>query len=266
MNVKIIGTGNMAWFVALRLFQAGHRIHTIYGRDRTRTLHLANRVKARAETEIKDLEESDLCFLAVSDSAIEELAANLAFQNTLLVHHSGTVPLNTLAPCSPHRGVLWPMLSIHPDSLPQEEEFPIAWEASNPESAETLKSLVADLGGTPWESSGSQRASLHLSAVLSQNFLAYMLAEARQFCVDRNLPFSLLSALVRQTVDQAFSPSGLEGKITGPAIRRDQITLERHRKMLHDHPRLAKLYDQITESIQEAHNRRSESQQNPDSL
>lgn len=253
MNVQIIGTGNIAWFVAQRLFQAGHTITTVYGRDRQRTLRLANQVKARGETEWQNLEETDLCFLAVSDKAIGELAEKLSFQTTILIHHSGTVPLNLLAPCSPHRGVLWPILSIHKDSPAPPSGFPIVWEASNPESARILESLIADLGGTAWESTGEQRPALHLSAVLSQNFLAHLLDQARQFSEHHQIPFSLLSPLVQQTVERAFSSEGLKGRMTGPAIRKDQPTLDRHRQLLTGYPALARLYDQLTQSIQDTY-------------
>src|SRR5690606_38359820 len=205
---------------------------TIYGRQRLEAARLANQVKARAVSEIKELQETDLCLVAVSDGAIAELAESLSFEHSLVVHHAGSVPIQVLAPCSPNRGVLWPILSIHKSNPPTIRSFPIAWEASNPASAQILLDLIDDLGARAWELYSPQRSALHLAAVMGNNFVAHLLSETRAYCKEKDLPFALLKPLVEMTIEQAFSDSDPGSLLTGPARRGDQRILESHQKML----------------------------------
>ena len=90
MTFSIIGTGNIAWFFGQRLLTGRHQCAGVYDRNIERAKELAEALMAKRHGTIADIEDvADVCFLAVSDTGISEVAARLSFSNTVLVH---TVP------------------------------------------------------------------------------------------------------------------------------------------------------------------------------
>jgi hypothetical protein len=62
------------------------------------------------------------------------------------------------------------------------------------------------------------------------------------------VPFGILYPLIAETVGKA-QDIGPEGSQTGPAVRLDRGTIERHIDLLSFSPELQNLYREITESI-----------------
>jgi hypothetical protein len=62
------------------------------------------------------------------------------------------------------------------------------------------------------------------------------------------LNFKELIPLIQETVERLKTTSPSETQ-TGPAVRNDLDTINKHIALLEEHPRLKKLYEIITESI-----------------
>ena len=77
-----------------------------------------------------------------------------------------------------------------------------------------------------------------------------MLTLAENICRTQQLPFEILKPLILETFSKAIL-SGPRESQTGPAIRRDEKTIQKHLKLLHDHPELEKVYKVVTESIRD---------------
>lgn len=80
-----------------------------------------------------------------------------------------------------------------------------------------------------------------------------MLIEAQEICQAHDLNFKLLEPLVLQGVHKAFE-IGPENAQTGPAIRNDQATLQRHEAKLSSDKR--ELYKILTKAIQDKYGKK----------
>jgi predicted short-subunit dehydrogenase-like oxidoreductase (DUF2520 family) len=67
-------------------------------------------------------------------------------------------------------------------------------------------------------------------------------------CIENNIPFEILQPLIKETAQkiQSLSPSEAQ---TGPAVRNDQKTIEKHIDFL-TNENLKEIYKILTKSIQ----------------
>ncbi len=251
MTYSIIGTGNIACFLGNRLVTGQHHCAGVYSRNPTAAAALAEALLADKSGTIEDVtdEDADICFLAVSDGAIKEVARQLTFDNTVLVHTAGAVAIESIAPAASHAAVLWPVYSILKNNLPDHRDIPCAWEASTDKARRYVLETGHAVTDVLFEAKYEQRKWLHLSAVISNNFINHLMAICEQVCTDNNLPFSTLMPIIEQTFERIKHTSPLHAQ-TGPAIRRDSTTIDRQMALLEKHPQWQKVYEAITASIQ----------------
>jgi hypothetical protein len=76
----------------------------------------------------------------------------------------------------------------------------------------------------------------------------YKLAE--DYCKKEGLDFKQLIPLIEETAQRLKTISPAEAQ-TGPAIRHDGPTIEQHRSVLEKYLHLKKIYEMMTESIQD---------------
>ena len=116
-----------------------------------------------------------------------------------------------------------------------------------------LNELTNNLGGVAHEFNSEKRALIHLIAVLINNFGNHLLHLGSELSKKHNIPFHIFSLLIKQTYQKALD-NGPENSQTGPALRRDQKTIEKHIDLITD-DNLKKLYLNLTTSIQKKHER-----------
>ena len=87
---------------------------------------------------------------------------------------------------------------------------------------------------------------------MTNNFINHLLSINETICVENKLPEKVLQPLIKQTFDRLKQDSPLNNQ-TGPAIRHDIATIDKHRALLVFHPHLLQVYDALTGSIQEMH-------------
>ncbi len=250
MTFSIIGTGNIAWFFGNRLMTARHHCVGVYSRNKDAAHKLAEALLADKFGSIADIEdgEADICILAVSDTAINTVAAQLSFQQTMLLHSAGAVDLDSITTTKDY-AVLWPVYSILKNNLPNHRNIPCAWEASSEKAKKCVLAMGHAISDVLFEAKYEQRKWLHLSAVISNNFINHLLAISEQICADNDLPFSVLLPIIEQTFDRVKNSSARQLQ-TGPAIRHDNNTVDKQIRLLQDHPQWQKVYKAITGSIQ----------------
>ncbi|HTN18575.1 MAG TPA: DUF2520 domain-containing protein [Chitinophagaceae bacterium] len=248
LSFSIVGTGNMAWFLAERLNAAGHHFEGIYGRN----LLAANEIVAQypaliysAPEAIPD-KENHICLLAVKDDAIPAIAAQLHFQETVLVHTAGSVSIELLADAAVHYGVVWPVYSITRGRHFLRQDIPMVTQSNdhNPLTG-ILAVSISPLSGPMSE---AQRFQLHMAAVFANNFTNHLIAVSESLCAGQHIAFDYLKPLIEQTFErlQQQSPGALQ---TGPARRGDQATQQKHMDLLQNQPELAAVYQSLSISI-----------------
>lgn len=249
MTYYIVGTGNTAWFLATKLHAAGHLCKGIYGRDIAKATELANTIDANAYELIDGIpDNADVCILAVSDNAIEEISDKLRFSNTLLLHTAGAISSSVLKDAAKNYGVIWPIYSITKQQLPETRNIPSAIEVNNTDSVALIHTIAASFTDNVYEADSDKRKQMHLAAVFSNNFSNHLFAVAEKMCAEHGIPFSTMIPIIAQTAERinSQSPSTLQ---TGPAKRNDTATMQEHLQLLNQHLEWEEMYKSISASI-----------------
>ncbi len=248
MKIVIIGTGNVATVLGKKLTTAGHSIMQVYGRNREAAMTLANQFSATACSSIEAIEqEAELYIAAIADSALTDIAAHLQLQNQLLVHTAGAVSINIFKEVSANYGVFYPFQSIRKEIEPM-PELPIMVDANTTAAKEQLLSIAKTISQKVSIANDAARMRYHLCAVVTNNFSNYLNVLAADYCHRNGLDFSNLLPLFDESARRMhyFSPRQVQ---TGPAIRKDTATMQRHLALLKDDPALAVLYQVFSDEI-----------------
>lgn len=251
MKIVLIGTGNVSAVLGNLLVQHGHTIVQVYGRNSQKAAGLANQLNSTWVTSLPRLESgADLYLLAVSDDAIPVIAKQLRVPNQLVVHTAGSVSKEVLQPASGEYGVLYPLQSLRSSSDTQ-PGIPFLIDGSSGSSIQKLKEIAESIGAGYQVCGDDQRLDMHLAAVWVNNFPNLLYSIAFRICTEKGLDFSLLEPLIQQTAERVNGSDPWQWQ-TGPAIRNDENTIQRHEQLLQEHPEWLKLYQHLTIQIQEA--------------
>ena len=214
---------------------------------------LAGRVGAQPVNR-RDLlrDDADVYLLAVGDDALFDLALELQFPNALVLHTSGATSAEVLRPISRRYGVVWSPQTFVRDIAMDYGNLPICIEGCNADVCDELGALMRTVSRNVYTLTYEQRRWAHLSAVIVSNFVNAVNAVAQQTMEQHGLDFEMLRPLAEQTL-RKWDYGDLRAQQTGPAVRRDDSTIKAQRRLLADQPDLLKLYDFMTEIIQNAH-------------
>lgn len=248
MKIVIIGTGNTATVLGRMLTAAGHKIVQVFGRDTSAASKLAYDLGTKSTNYWNVVNrDADLYILAVSDIAIEEILHELQLPDKTIVHTAASVSKNILQNVSPHFGVFYPLQSLKKETahLP---DMPVIIDASDEATLKELEALAHSISDKVVEAGDEQRMKLHLAAVVCNNFVNHLFALAETYCNSEGIDFRLLLPLIKETIARLdeISPSQSQ---TGPALRNDRATIEKHLQLLDSYPHLKKVYETFTESI-----------------
>jgi predicted short-subunit dehydrogenase-like oxidoreductase (DUF2520 family) len=250
MDIVIIGTGNTATILGRKLRAAGHRIVQVYGRNTAAASALAYELGTESVSYLSIVSRTaDLYLVAVSDMSIAELRSELQLPEGTVVHTAASVPLDVLKGTAAHYGVFYPLQSLKKSStaLP---DIPVIIDAGDPETLKQLEALGHTISDQVVAAGDKERLLLHLAAVFCNNFVNHIYTLMEDWCRREGLDFTLLRPLIQETAERVQRSSPRESQ-TGPALRRDEATLQRHRDLLANEPRLLALYDLMTASIQD---------------
>ena len=99
------------------------------------------------------------------------------------------------------------------------------------------------------EAGEDARLKLHVAAVIVSNFTNYLYALAEDYCRKEGIDFKQLLPLIEETANRVKDISPKQAQ-TGPAIRQDDETVQKHLVLLENYPQLKNIYALMTESIQ----------------
>jgi predicted short-subunit dehydrogenase-like oxidoreductase (DUF2520 family) len=244
-HIVIIGSGQVARFYANIFSAAGVRISAIISRNSDSGNQLAADLNTRYFSKWEPNTPCDLILIAVNDNSVEEVCAELPALDCIYCHCAGSLSLEVLA-TKPKRAVMYPLQSIK--SLPKASEVPVLLEASDETSYEILTRLLKISGLDYHPVNSEQRLHYHLAAVFANNFTNAILAASEQVSNIYGLRKELLEPLIRRTCQLGISGSALENQ-TGPAMRADTSTIDKHLEMLKGNKNLQDLYAGMTEFI-----------------
>ena len=245
MRVTLIGSGNIASVLGKKIMESGHTIVQVYSRNTDHAKALASGLSAEAVDAIED--NADMYIVAVADDALQNISSWMKPVKGFVVHTAGSVSIDVLKDLSPNYGVLWPLQSVRKETI-SAPVLPILIDANNPWNKMKLKGFAQSFADSVAEANDEERRKLHLAAVITNNFSNHIFSLTEKYCIDEGVDFKLMIPLLAETVSrmQDHSPSDLQ---TGPAIRNDASTIEKHRGLLENYPDLLEIYDFFTDRI-----------------
>lgn len=248
-----IGTGNIAGFLCSNLKPGIFKIIQVVGRDPVKTAEFAEKYNCSYTTSLDQISTSaGFCIIAVNDRSIPDVLENLPPLSIPLIHTSGSTPLDIFSEKFPLNGVLYPLQSIHSANLVPPKEVPFLLEAGSAEVMNLLEKLASHLSGQWMHANSGLRMQAHIAAVFASNFTNHMLALASDLMISNGLDREILLPLIRETMMRSFSTHPAKVQ-TGPAVRNDRSTIEKHLSMLSSLPHFQKMYTFVSDSIFEYH-------------
>ncbi len=226
IRIGLIGTGNVATALAREI--RNHETLTLIqliGRDQNKLPK--DLLDVPFSNQFNSLLPCDMVLIAVSDHAIAEVSNQLPLTDAVIAHTSGASSIDLLNKHK-YRGVIYPLQTFSKQQQVSWNEIPILWEGNNKQVDEKLETLSQMISPNAVQSDEKQRLSMHLAAVVVNNFTNHLYAEANRFCKSKNVRFDLLITLIEETTRKIKQQDPRKSQ-TGPASRGDMQTIERHK-------------------------------------
>jgi predicted short-subunit dehydrogenase-like oxidoreductase (DUF2520 family) len=247
MNIVIIGSGNVATVLGRKIKAAGHPVLQVVSRTIDNAKTLADELGCNFADFTGISKLASLYIVAVADSALHNFHTKVSLGNKLVVHTSGAVSKDVLQHVSSSYGVLYPLQSLRME-MPVLPQIPLCIDANENTALLQIREFAESISDTVAHCTDEERLKLHVGAVVVSNFTNHLYAQAQDFCEKEGVEFKKLLPLIEETAVRMRSvpPKDLQ---TGPAVRNDVFTLDRHLKALANHPKLKYLYIKLTDSI-----------------
>jgi predicted short-subunit dehydrogenase-like oxidoreductase (DUF2520 family) len=241
--VFVIGAGVVGTTLAAKLLRAGVPVAGVHGRkpDLSELASALAGVLGSTGDLPAIVSESDVVIISVRDARIPEIARRLVDEKRLrpeqvVLHTSGNRPAaEMLAAAKPHvRGVgtLHPLIAVTdaPGTLEnlRGASFGIEGDAA---ATRLATRLVRLMGGRPLPLAADSMALYHAAAVMASNYVVALTDIARSMLVAAGVAEAdalpaltpLLASAIRNVAEV-----GLPSAMTGPVVRGDVVSIERH--------------------------------------
>ena len=248
MQIVIIGSGNVASVLGRLCKQRGHEIVQVVSRNAGHAKLLADELNCAYADYNENLNDSaGLYILAVADTALQELNKSIHLGNKLILHTAGSVTKDVLKDISHNYGVLYPLQSLRKE-MEYKTEIPFLIDGNAADTVTLVEDFAKTLSSNVTKTTDDERLKLHVAAVVVSNFTNHLYALAEDFCKKEEVDFALLIPLIKETAERVanFSPATVQ---TGPAVRNDIFTIDKHLRVLSNHPQLKYMYIKLTDSI-----------------
>ena len=249
MRVVIIGAGNVASVFGRLILAASHEIIQVYSRSISSAQSLGKELGCSFVDNLEAVDlTADIYILAITDNALQNIQDSLFLGDKLVVHTAGSVSKKVLSNISSQYGVLYPLQSLRKDQSADQSIIPLLIDANKESVLSIIEQFAFTLSSVVCIVGDDKRLCLHLAAVIVNNFTNHLYTLTAEYCKNEEVDFKMLQPIIEQTALRlrANLPADLQ---TGPAIRNDQSTLDKHIQALANHPELKTIYLIFTESL-----------------
>jgi predicted short-subunit dehydrogenase-like oxidoreductase (DUF2520 family) len=254
--VSFIGSGNLAWHLAPALDNAGFTVCEVYSRTAKNAKALVGKLYQAEVKNTLDFSDSSssVFIICVSDDAIEEIVQEIVLpENAILVHTSGSQPLNVLAYAAILKiGVFYPLQTFTKQKKVDFSDIPLFIESTDDETSSILRRMAKSISKRVEVIDSSKRIALHIAAVFASNFTNHMLTISKSIMDVSGLQYEWLKPLIAETITKSLA-IGPEAAQTGPAKRGDFEILDKHLALLQNDEQIAELYKLISQHIIDTH-------------
>ena len=223
-TINLIGYGNVGFHLAKAIMKSNiFVLKNIYTRNENDVNEEFSNLFVH---DLSRLTEADITIISVTDQSIAELSENISFQNQLVVHTSGTFPMQGLSSKN-RKGVFYPLQTFSKDKDLDFKTIPLCLETENESDYQIIEALANELSDNVYEISSEKRQNLHVTAVFVCNFVNHMFTIGKEIANENEIPFEIFYPLIDETVSKIHSLEPKKAQ-TGPAIREDYATIDKH--------------------------------------
>lgn len=257
IKVVIIGSGNVAFHLTKRFVDQGNPPIQVYNRSRKGLGLITKKFDVQTTSSIKKIRSNaDIYIIAVADDGIEQTCMTIhpyIHSNAIVCHTSGNVSIEKLGAYFQNYGSFYPLQSFRKERDIDFSVVPMLIVGNNIICEKQLLKLAKTISERVIRVSDQERSMLHIPAVMVNNFVNNIYGHAFDYCTERQLDYSILSALIQETMERAISGKHPKKFQTGPAVRHDQGTIKKHKKALRQNKDLLQLYNFMSTQIQKYH-------------
>lgn len=241
-TIAIVGPGRLGQAMGRLLICAGVPIEFVAARQLSRARKAARFIGGGKALTLRDrqLANAGIILMTASDAAITSVARKLAtFRNDwssqVVLHTCGSLPASVLDPFKKRGaavGSLHPYQTV-PNPAAGVRNLPgCFWAVEGDIQAVALvRRWVKALGGKSFTIAPEVKALYHLSAFLVCPTVVTLMSCSERLLREAGVPESvirrMLGMFVSETVNN-FVELGVRKSLTGPAVRGDWTTLQRH--------------------------------------
>ncbi|MCU0473860.1 MAG: DUF2520 domain-containing protein [Bacteroidales bacterium] len=253
-NLSFAGAGRVAGALCMKMHHSGIKILQVVSETETYGKPLAGSCNAEWSEVLNFHDTNNIIIVAVPDHRLKEVIKSIrCHESTIVAHTAGSYGLEVFPSSVKRKGVFYPLQTFTKGRNITFRDLPFILEASDTGTGEMLKKLAESIGGKTWFIDHERRKKLHLAAVFVNNFINHMLAAGKELASQDRLPFDILEPLIMETISKALE-NGPENSQTGPAVRNDVDTIEKHLNLLSFSPELQNVYREVTLSIMKSNN------------
>lgn len=245
-KVVILGSGNVAQhLIEVMKNTSSIDLVQVFARNLNQLNHLLP--SSKIVSDYQKITAADVYIISVTDNAIAEVSSQLPFKNRLVVHTSGSSDLSVLDNKN-RKGVFYPLQTFTKGKKIDFSPIPICLEAENEQDYQLIKNLGNCISKKVFQINSEQRRSLHVAAVFVCNFVNHLYQIGYEICNSNQIPFEVLHPLIQETAQKVLELNPKEAQ-TGPALRNDTKTIEKHLDFL-TNKEYQTIYKLLTQSIQ----------------
>lgn len=256
MKITIIGSGNVATHLALRLKNIGEQIAQVYSPHPAHAEALAHKIGCEAVTSVDAInDDSDIYLFSIKDDALPVVAKEVEnhigkTHKHIFIHTAGSVPMDVFSGITECYGVIYPMQTFSKDRAVDFVKIPCFIEASDcSDTLYIIEGLAKRISAKVQRVDSEKRKRLHLAAVFANNFTNHCYRLAEKMLEGTDVPLSMYLPLIEETANKVREMSPRDAQ-TGPMVRNDVTVMERQLALIPDE-RTKKLYHLMAESIHE---------------
>jgi predicted short-subunit dehydrogenase-like oxidoreductase (DUF2520 family) len=260
-RIALVGAGSLGSALAGSLRDAGYSISEVVSRpgqrSRQRAAKLARKAGAQAATLGSATLSAEIVWLCVPDREIAQCARSLAVKNgwtgKVVFHSSGALTsdeLNTLRRKGAKVASLHPLMTFVPGVRPSLAGVPFAVEGDGV-AAKVARRILADLGGQTFTISKRRKPAYHAWGSFASPLLLATLVTAERVAevagITRSAARRRMLPIIFQTLTN-YAQRGPAGAFSGPIIRGDVATVEKHLQVLKPLPEARAVYVALARS------------------
>jgi predicted short-subunit dehydrogenase-like oxidoreductase (DUF2520 family) len=259
-SVAVVGPGRLGQALGRVLRDAGVEIRFITAR-RIEKARRAVRFIGGGKAVTLDapcLAEVDVILVTAADAAVESVARKIAhgrddWSKRVVLHTCGSLAASVLEPFKRRgawAGSLHPYQTIPTPKAGVRNLLGCYWAVEGDRRAVALaKSWVKMLRGTAFEITADAKPLYHLSAFLACPTIVTLMEHSARLLRKAGVPDRLARPMLAKFVQETagnFAEFGAQQALTGPAVRGDWETLDKHVAQLRRHaPEAVPLYGEM---------------------